>query len=95
LPVVDDQRRVIGVISERDVLRLLYDFEDAGGRVEDFMTAQVRCFSKDTPIQDICLCFKEHAFRRVPILENGQLVGIISRKDLIRFIREKYREQSP
>jgi len=86
LPVVNDDMTVAGIISEKDVLRLLYDMEDKPGNVEDFMTKDVVCFDEEESLIDITEHLIRHDFRRVPILKEGKLVGILSRKDVIACI---------
>jgi CBS domain-containing protein len=83
LPVVNDNMELAGVITEKDVLKLLYDIEDKPGTVEDFMTPKVVSFNCQDDLIDIADSFRKGDFRRVPILEHGKLVGIISRKDVI------------
>jgi len=85
LPVVDDSG-IVGIISEKDVLRLLYDIEFLQGTVEDYMTTDVVTFDEDDNLADICDCLAENNFRRVPILHEGQLAGIVSRADVIVYI---------
>ncbi len=86
LPVVNDDMTLAGIISEKDMLRLLYDMEDKPGSVEDFMTKDVISFDKEDSLIDIAESLIKNDFRRVPILEEGKLVGILSRKDVIACI---------
>lgn len=86
LPVVNEDMTVAGIISEKDVLRLLYDMEDKPGSVEDFMTKDVVCFDEEETLIDITEHLIKFDFRRVPILKDGKLVGILSRKDVIACI---------
>lgn len=86
LPVVDDDMNLVGVITEKDVLRLLYDNRDESGKVEDFMTEKVISFGPGDSLIDIADSFINNHFRRVPIVTNGKLVGVISRKDIIAYI---------
>jgi CBS domain-containing protein len=86
LPVVNDDMTVAGIISEKDVLRLLYDMEDKPGNVEDFMTKEVVCFDQEESLIDITEHLINNDFRRVHILKEGKLVGILSRKDVIACI---------
>ncbi len=86
LPVVNDDMTLAGIISEKDVLRLLYDMEDKPGNVEDYMTKEVASFDKEDSLIDITECLIKNDFRRIPILEDGKLVGILSRKDIIACI---------
>ena len=86
LPVVNDDMSIAGVISEKDVLRLLYDIEDTPGNVENFMTKGIVIFNEDDSIIDIAECFIKNNFRRVVVTSGGKLAGIISRKDVIKII---------
>lgn len=86
LPVVDDDMNVVGVISEKDMLKLLYDLEKEGGTVADYMTETTVSFDPEDNLLDICNCFIKNPFRRVPILSDGKLAGIISRSDVIEYI---------
>ncbi len=86
LPVVNDDGTVAGIITEKDVLKLLHGAPDKGGTVEEFMTTNVVSFEQDVSLTDIADCLMMNRFRRVPILHQGKLVGIISRTDIIRYI---------
>jgi CBS domain-containing protein len=86
LPVVNDDMSIAGIITEKDVLKLLYDEESKPGKVEDFMTKGVVGFNEDDSLIDITECLIKNSFRRVPITTGGKLVGIISRKDIIAYI---------
>ena len=88
LPVVNDDMTLVGILSEKDVLRLLYDYEDRPRRVEDYMTRDVVSFNVHDDLIEICTCLLKNQFRRVPITSEGKLVGIISRKDIITHIAD-------
>jgi CBS domain-containing protein len=94
LPVVDGST-LVGIISEKDVLKLLYDVEFLAGSVGDFMTTNVLTFDEEDDIADICRCLIDNSFRRVPILSGGKLVAIITRADLIRVNKYKFRPTIP
>jgi len=86
LPVVDDDGTVAGIITEKDVLTLLYSSPDKPATVEQFMTTNVVCFEQDASLSEVVDCLMMNRFRRVPILDKGRLVGIISRRDIIRHV---------
>ena len=86
LPVVNDDMTLAGIISEKDVMKLLYDTENKQGIVEDFMTENPSSFDQDDSLIDVAECFIKNHFRRVPITSEGKLVGIVSRKDIIKYI---------
>ena len=89
LPVIDSARMLVGIVTEKDVLRLLYDIEDRPGTVEEYMTRGVVSFDQEEDLLVIAESLKNNDFRRVPILDKGKLVGIVSRKDIIRYMREQ------
>ena len=86
LPVVNDDMTMAGVITEKDVMKLLYGNLNEPGKVGDFMTEKVISFDRQDSLIDIAESFMNNHFRRVPILTNGKLAGIISRKDIIKYI---------
>jgi CBS domain-containing protein len=86
LPVVNEDMSVAGIISEKDVLDLLCNMEDHPDTVEHYMTHDPICFDADDSLIDIAECFIKNHFRRVPILSDGKLVGIISRRDIVAYI---------
>lgn len=86
LPVVSDDMSLAGIISEKDMLGLLYNIQDKPGNVEDFMTEEVVCFDHEASLIDITDSFMASNFRRVPIVTDGKLVGITSRKDVVAYI---------
>jgi CBS domain-containing protein len=88
IPVVNDDMSLAGVITEKDVLRLLYDDREEPGRTEDFMSTEVVSFDENEDIIAVCECLVKGSFRRVPIVSGGKLVGIISRRDIIKYILE-------
>ena len=87
LPVVDDELNLVGMVSEKDFLILLahkrFNKKDVVGQ---FMTKQVVSFKEDDLVWDICEFFMKASMRRVPITKDGKLVGILSRRDIIKTI---------
>ncbi len=90
LPVINRDLTLAGILSEKDVLKLLYDFEDKSQKVGDLMTRQVITFEPKTDIEQICSCFMDNDFRRVVILENKKLLGIVSRRNIIAAHKSAY-----
>ena len=89
LPVIDDEEHVVGVLSEKDVLRILVDKSlDVKSTVDDYMSRDVICFSEEDSAIDICKFFIRSNIRRVPIVRDNKLVGIVSRADIIPLILE-------
>jgi CBS domain-containing protein len=90
LPVVSEDRRLLGIVTEKDILEILLHDKDVKGKTaKDLMTTQITCFDEDEDLMKIFKCLVESNFRRVPILSEGKLVGIISRADIIKFLSRK------
>jgi len=94
LPVVDAEGRLVGIVTEKDVMRLLYEEAGSLHTVGDLMTPNVRAFHPDDPLGAVCDCLMANHFRRVPIVQDGKLVGLISRADLMDTILEIVAERS-
>jgi len=86
LPVVDDNMTLAGIITEKDVMELLYNFENSKCKVSDFMTKDPFTFDVNTSLLNICDCLINSKFRWVPIVSGKKLVGIISRRNVIEYI---------
>jgi len=89
IPVVDDEQQDIGVLTEKDVLKILFDKKfDVKSTVDDYMSREVICFSEEDSAIDVCKFFIRSNIRRVPIVKDNKLVGIVSRADIIPLILE-------
>ncbi|MGA1826023.1 MAG: CBS domain-containing protein [bacterium] len=84
LLVVTDDHHLIGILSEKDLLKLLYNPSLNYKTVADLMTRDVVSFDVNINLVEICKCLIENGFRRVPIVSEGKLIGVISRKDIIK-----------
>ncbi len=91
IPVVDSDSRLVGVITEKDVMGILSGPETMTGQVRDYMTENVVSFDTDDDVIAVCECLVNNPMRRVPIRSEQKLVGIISRRDLIKYIIEPIR----
>jgi CBS domain-containing protein len=90
-PVVDDEGRVIGMLSEYDCLRLLAEGSGGDtprGQVSDFMATT---FTAVQPTMDVYyvagMFLNEPTRRRFVVMEGQRLVGVITRKDILRAVR--------
>src|SRR5262249_54792651 len=78
VPVVDDAGRVRGMISEVDVL------SRPGATAADIMTREITSVAEDTDVDEVLRRFVNQRLRRVPVLADGRLVGVVSRSDVLR-----------
>jgi CBS domain-containing protein len=88
LPVTDDDGRLVGVITEFALLAVAYDRRVKNHTVSQHMTRDIITVDIDDPISrvaDLCIV---HRVRRVPVMKDGRLVGIISRRDVLRALIE-------
>ena len=107
VPVVDKDHKVIGMVSEGDLLhrtetgtekcrswwlemmastnQLAGDYiKSHGANVKDVMTRDVISVSDTTPLADIAILLETNRIKRVPVVRDGKLVGIVSRANLVR-----------
>jgi CBS domain-containing protein len=87
IPVVERDMKLVGIVTEKDLLRLFVEPGNIGKKkVKEFMTQPVVHFDENENIEDICQCLNTVHFRRVPVTKDDKLVGIVSRPDIIRYI---------
>lgn len=88
LPVVDPEGRIAGIFSEVD----RFQSGNLKGRsVEHLMTKQVVTVDVQDSLIEVTRAFKENSVRRLPVTENGTVVGIIGLRDLVGYLRESER----
>lgn len=88
LPVVNSCDQLLGVITEYDILDIINDPQTERKMVYHFMTRDPDTIDANASIFELGRLFHGRSIRRYPVLENGKLVGIISRRELIRFVRD-------
>lgn len=98
LPVVDEGRRVIGLLSEQELMRHLVSNYLLGGpagtagtpagaarrSVRDVMTRQVLCVAPEQPLAEAASIMINKDVDRVPVVREGELVGFLTRGDIVR-----------
>ncbi|AOK62607.1 CBS domain-containing protein [Burkholderia ubonensis] len=119
MPVVDANGRVVGFVSEGDLLhrveigtgkrRRAWWLEvlastrelagayvkEHGHAVKDVMNDRVIAVTEDTPLDEIADTFERYRIKRVPVLKDGELVGIVSRANLIRALASMPEKSMP
>jgi CBS domain-containing protein len=84
LPVIDDQQRLVGLVSEADILgREPLSGRTNGRTVGSVMTKDVITLSPEDSIGSARLLIAEHGLRMVPVVDGGRVVGVLSRSDLV------------
>jgi CBS domain-containing protein len=86
LVVTEDAKRILGIVSERDIARALHhDGTAALDRpVRDVMTAEVRTCGPDDTVDSLMALMTERRIRHVPVVVDGELVGIVSIGDVVK-----------
>jgi CBS domain-containing protein len=92
LPVVDEAGRLVGVLSEKDLLKIFY--EPDAHTVESLMSRDPVSISADSQLVDVVDSLMANDFRRIFIHEGEKLVGLISRSDLMPPILEALIERT-
>ena len=96
LPVVDDQGKLLGMLSERDVLRGLHNHGEGFGRakVVDVMTCNPETCELDADVNDVMGQMSKRRIAKVPVLDRSKLVGIVSVGDVIKVMYEKVKSEN-
>lgn len=86
LIVTEDAKRILGIVSERDIARALHR-EGAAAldrRVTEVMTAEVRTCAPDDTVDSLMALMTERRIRHVPVVIEGELAGIVSIGDVVK-----------
>ena len=93
-PVVDSSGKLVGIITETDLLKLLVEGVEGEppteATVAEFMTADVITVPPDVDIYYLAGMFLTNNFRRLPVVDGGKIVGAITRYDLLRVVRKLF-----
>ena len=110
-PVIDDDGSVVGIVSHKDLLRILFPYYDSyyrspelytdfadreskaneirNHRIETFMSSPVFSIRPDVPILHAAGMMLAHHVQRLPVIENGILVGMVNRNHILREVFRK------
>ena len=88
-PVVNNEGEIIGIITEKDCLRVIYDEKYHNlfpnqGKVTNYMSKKVITVDYNIKIYELASLFMKSNFRRYPVFKNGKMVGLISRRDVLK-----------
>jgi len=90
LPVVDDDNNIVGIVSEIDLVNVTFDGNARDTTVEEVMATNLVSFGPDAELAELVQSFSKHHLRRVPIVDRGKVVGIVSRRDILREMLHRY-----
>ncbi|WP_141431309.1 CBS domain-containing protein [Bacillus sp. 03113] len=81
IPIVDNER-IVGMITDRDiVIRCIAEKHPASSKVESIMSNQLITVTADTAVQEAAKLMAENQIRRLPVVENEKLIGMVSLGD--------------
>ena len=89
LPVLDDGGNLIGIVTEADIISKVNRdglLDQDGLRVSDIMSRTVTTVDEETPVSDIATLLTERKIKRVPVVRQGRLAGIVSRGDIVHAV---------
>lgn len=92
-PVVDQDGRLVGILTERDCMRVAVEAEYhamPGGLVQDVMSTDPQFVSPEDNVFQLARRFIDHKYRRYPVVEHDRVVGLISRRDVMRALGQFY-----
>ncbi len=84
LPVVNANGELQGIVTEYALLEALYDSNVLDESIESFMTRKVIAVSEDTPLTEVADQMVVHRIRRLPVVRDGKVVGLIGRGELLK-----------
>jgi len=98
-PVIDKNKKLIGILSEKDCLEVFAESSQIDialpsaislgrGTVEQFMTKSISTIKADDDLYSVVDIFLKNNFRRLPVLQDEKLVGQISRRDILKAIKD-------
>ncbi len=87
LPAVDAAGKMVGILSERDIIRILGDQGAKGLKllVQDIMTKTVRTSPSSSTIDEVMELMVRFNIRHIPIVDDGKIAGLISQTDVIKY----------
>lgn len=93
--VVDQKMQVLGILSERDIIRHLSEKKPLEGMVaKDLMTVEVITVDQQATSSELMQLMTENRIRHVPITRDSKLVGIVSIGDVVKRMLEKYERET-
>lgn len=92
-PVVDGKGKLIGIFSELDCMKITLAaayHEEMPGKIAEFMTTDFHAVDGETSIAEVAEQFTQSNLRQFPVVEEGHLVGVISRVDILKALLQAW-----
>jgi CBS domain-containing protein len=95
LPVVDRDNKLVGILSERDIARNIFDENfNKNQKISNIMSTNVVTCTVDSSAFDLLKIMSDKKIRHIPIVDNNKLLGIISIGDVVNRIIDRYKEEN-
>jgi CBS domain-containing protein len=95
LPVVDKDNKLVGILSERDIARNIFDENfNKNQKISNIMSTNVVTCTVDSSAFDLLKIMSDQKIRHIPIVDNNKLLGIISIGDVVNRIIDRYKEEN-
>ncbi len=85
VPVIDKDGKIIGIVTEADIIGKV---NREGLRVADIMSREIIAVDEETGVGEIAMLLTERKIKRVPVMQNGKLVGIVCRADSVEAVAQ-------
>lgn len=85
VPVVNGEGKMIGMLTEADIISKV---DREGLKVHEIMSRNITAVTEETPVDEIALLMSERKIKRVPVVRDDKLVGIVSRADIVRAVAQ-------
>jgi len=92
LPVVDADDKLVGIMSEHDIINFTFSGDADDTKVSEAMTRQVTTYGPDTDLATLVNCCVTKRIRVVPIVADDKIIGVIGRRDIIRETLQFYQK---
>ena len=86
-PVVDKDGKLLGIVTQADII---WNVGRDGQRAADIMNPEIIAVDEMTPVGEIAILMSKRHIKRVPVMCDGKMVGIISRADIVQAVAQGY-----
>jgi len=83
LPVINNRSKLIGFVSERDIIATVASGDFIDKKAKDIMCKKITTVKQETSLSQISKIFADKPFRHLPVVKKGEVIGIISRRDVV------------
>lgn len=86
VPILDEENKIYGIVTERDLVEYFAEKEEVGVKVLDVMSKNVITIERDSTLKKAAETMVKLGFRRLPVVEENKIAGMITAKDIVRFV---------